>query len=89
MHQSVAPAQDYAPDIAICAISLVGAAALADKLGIPKAMLFMGGQHAPVGGQLYGSGASLISTVPQWTTLLPRQMVSIYSLTNAAHKVVS
>ena len=72
----VAPAQEFAPDIAICDIGLAGGAALADKLGIPKAMLFIVGQHAPVGGQLYGSGASLISTVPQWTTLLPRRMVS-------------
>ena len=68
-------AQEFKPDLALCDFILAGGAALADKLGIPKAILFIPGQQAPIGGHLYGSGASLTSTVPQWMTLLPRHMV--------------
>lgn len=73
---------EFGPDLALCDIVLAGGAALADKLGIPKAMLFIPGQLAPLGGHLYGSGASLTSTVPQWMTLLPRHMTFLQRVQN-------
>ena len=79
--------QAFGPALALCDLNLAGGAALADKLGVPKAILFVVGQVAPVGGLLYGSGASLISTVPQWTTLLPRHMVSTLP-SNPLHSAV-
>lgn len=68
--------QAFEPDLALTDIALVGGAALADKLGIPKAVLSVPGLLPPVSGHSYGSGASLRSTVPQWMTLLPKHMAS-------------
>ena len=58
----------------------VGGSALADKLGIPKAVMYVPGVLSPLAGHTFGSGASLRATVPQWMTLLPRNMVSVESL---------
>ena len=55
---------------------LAGGAALADKLGIPKAILCIAGNLAPIPGHTYGSGSNLLSTVPQWGTQLPQRMVT-------------
>ena len=54
---------------------LAGGSALADKLGIPKAIMvpFFG---SGMMNNLFGSGASLLATVPQFTSRLPRHMVS-------------
>ncbi len=68
--------QAFGPDLALTDMVLVGAGALADKLGIPKATMYIPGLLAPIAGHSYGSGASLRATVPQWMTLLPRSMVS-------------
>ncbi len=68
--------QRFGPDLALIDVGMVGGGALADKLGIPKAMLCIAGDLAPIVGHSYGSGANLLSTVPQWTTQLPRHMVS-------------
>ena len=54
---------------------LAGGSALADKLGIPKAVMvpFFG---SGIMNNLFGSGASLLATVPQFASALPRHMVS-------------
>ncbi|DBB18919.1 TPA: UDP glucuronosyltransferase 5, polypeptide G1, variant 3 [Trebouxia sp. C0006] len=74
--------QAFEPDLALTDIALVGGAALADKLGIPKAVLSVPGLLPPVSGHSYGSGASLRSTVPQWMTLLPKHMSFIQRIQN-------
>ncbi len=58
---------------------LAGGSALADKLGIPKAIMvpFFG---SGMMNNLFGSGASLLATVPQFTSRLPRHMVSSHAL---------
>ena len=67
--------QAFEPDLALTDLVLVGGSALADLLGIPKAIMFIPGMLSPIVGHSYGSGASLRATVPQWMTLLPRKMV--------------
>ncbi|KAL0043379.1 hypothetical protein WJX79_003197 [Trebouxia sp. C0005] len=74
--------QAFEPDLALTDIALVGGAALADKLGIPKAIMSVPGLLPPVSGHSYGSGASLRSTVPQWMTLLPKHMSFIQRFQN-------
>ena len=69
------PMQSFAPDLALVDVVLAGGTAMADKLGIPKAILYITGALPPIVGHAYGSGAQLLSTVPQWQTELPRHMV--------------
>ena len=66
--------QDFEPDLMLADFVLAGGSALADKLGIPKAVMvpFFGSGIM----NLFGSGASLLATVPQFTSRLPRHMVS-------------
>lgn len=73
---SVWPAQAFKPDLALIDFVLAGGGALADKLGIPKAINCITGVVPPVVEHAYGSGASLLSSVPQWMSLAPRKMVS-------------
>lgn len=54
----------------------MGAAALADKLSIPKAVLVIPGLLSPQFQFDYGAGSHLLATVPQFQSLLPRSMVS-------------
>lgn len=68
--------QEFTPDLALVDVVLAGGTALADKLGIPKAVLYITGALPPVVGLAYGSGTQLLSTVPQWQTKLPRNMVT-------------
>ncbi len=67
--------QDFEPDLMLADFVLAGGSALADKLGIPKAIMvpFFG---SGMMNNLFGSGASLLATVPQFTSRLPRHMVS-------------
>lgn len=67
--------QAFKPDLAFTDLVMVGGQALADKLAIPKAILFIAGMWEPIAGHSYGSGGTLLSTVPSWQTLLPRNMV--------------
>ena len=67
--------QAFEPDLALTDLVFVGGGALADLLGIPKAIMFIPGMLSPIMGHSYGSGASLRATVPQWMTMLPRKMV--------------
>ncbi|KAL0023973.1 hypothetical protein WJX77_004925 [Trebouxia sp. C0004] len=66
--------QRFGADLALVDVVLAGGTALADKLGIPKAILYITGNLPPVVGHAYGSGVPLLSTVPQWQTALPRNM---------------
>lgn len=68
--------QRFGADLALVDVVLAGGTALADKLGIPKAILYITGNLPPVVGHAYGSGVPLLSTVPQWQTALPRNMVT-------------
>ena len=67
--------QDFEPDLMLADFVLAGGSALADKLGISKAIMvpFFG---SGMMNNLFGSGASLLATVPQFTSRLPRHMVS-------------
>jgi hypothetical protein len=67
--------QDFEPDLMLADFVLAGGSALADKLGIPKAVMvpFFG---SGIMNNLFGSGASLLATVPQFSSRLPRHMVS-------------
>ncbi len=67
--------QDFEPDLMLADFVLAGGSALADKLGIPKAVMvpFFG---SGVMNNHFGSGASLLATVPQFSSGLPRHMVS-------------
>ena len=67
--------QDFDPDLALLDVAMVGGQALADKLGIPAAVLCIAGDLGPITGHTYGSGVNLLSTVPQWQVLVPRHMV--------------
>lgn len=69
--------QDFGPDLMLADFVLAGGSALADKLGIPKAVMvpFLG---AGIMNNQFGSGASLLATVPQFSSGLPRHMVSIH-----------
>ncbi len=69
-------AQVFGPDLALIDFVLAGGGALADKLGIPKAINCITGLLPPVVEHAYRSGASLLSSVPQWMSLAPRKMVS-------------
>ena len=71
------PVQSFAPDLALVDVVLAGGTAVADKLGIPKAILYITGALPLIVGHAYGSGAQLLSTVPQWQTKLPRNMVRL------------
>ncbi len=82
---SVWPAQAFGPDLALIDFVLAGGGALADKLGIPKAINCITGLLPPVVEHAYGSGASLLSSVPQWMSLAPRKMVSS-KRTGLAHR---
>ena len=67
--------QDFEPDLMLADFVLAGGSALADKLGIPKAVMvpfFASGMM----NNLFGSGASFLATVPQFSSCLPRHMVS-------------
>lgn len=68
--------QRFGADLALVDVVIAGGTALADKLGIPKAILYITGDLPPIVGHAYGSGVPLLSTVPQWQTKLPRNMVS-------------
>ena len=68
-------AQAFRPDFAFTDIVLVGGQALADKLHIPKGLMYIPGILEPIFSHSYGSGGTLSSTVPFWMTLLPRHMV--------------
>ena len=68
--------QTFKPDFAFTDLVLVGGQALADRLSIPKGIMYIPGLLEPIAGHSYGSGASLLSTVPVWMSLLPRHMVS-------------
>ena len=67
--------QDFKPDLMLADFVLAGGIALADKLGIPKAVMvpFFG---SGMMNNLFGSGASLLATVAQFSSALPRHMVS-------------
>ncbi|DBB05883.1 TPA: hypothetical protein ACH3X3_009887 [Trebouxia sp. C0006] len=67
---------------------LAGGSALADKLGIPKAIMvpFFG---SGMMNNLFGSGASLLATVPQFTSRLPRHMNLLQRLQNLAVYVMN
>jgi len=67
--------QEFKPDLMLADFVLAGGIALADKLGIPKAVMvpFFG---SGMMNNLFGSGASLLATVPQFSSRLPRHMVS-------------
>jgi len=67
--------QEFKPDLMLADFVLAGGIALADKLGIPKAVMvpFFG---SGMMNNLFGSGASLLATVPQFSSALPRHMVS-------------
>ncbi len=67
--------QEFEPDLMLADFVLAGGIALADKLGIPKAVMvpFFG---SGMMNNLFGSGASLLATVPQFSSALPRHMVS-------------
>ncbi|DBB05885.1 TPA: hypothetical protein ACH3X3_009889 [Trebouxia sp. C0006] len=67
---------------------LAGGSALADKLGIPKAIMvpFFG---SGMMNNLFGSGASLLATVPQFTSRLPRHMNLLQRLQNLAIYVMN
>ncbi len=69
--------QRFGADLALVDVVIAGGTALADKLGIPKAILYITGDLPPIVGHAYGSGVPLLSTVPQWQTKLPRNMVSL------------
>jgi len=77
--------QRFGADLALVDVVLAGGTALADKLGIPKAILYITGALPPVVGHAYDSGVPLLSTVPQWQTVLPRNMVSLSSSTLLSH----
>ena len=66
--------------------AMVGGQALANKLGIPAAILCIAGDLPPIIGHSFGSGASLLATVPQWQVILPRKMVSLP--TELQHRVI-
>ncbi len=68
--------QRFGADLALVDVVIAGGTALADKLGIPKAILSIAGNLPPVVGHAYGSGVPRLSTVPQWQTQLPRNMVN-------------
>ena len=57
-------------------IILAGGYALADKLGIPKALIFAS-QIPPISNYAMGAGSHLFATVPQFNSGLPRIMVNI------------
>ena len=67
--------QEYQPDLILADVVMMGAAALADKLNIPKAVMVIPGLLSPQIPFDYGSGSHLLSTVPQFQSLLPRKMV--------------
>ena len=56
---------------------MVGGQALANKLGIPAAIVCIAGDLPPLIGHTIGSGANLLATVPQWQVIVPRHMVSL------------
>ncbi|KAL0040129.1 hypothetical protein WJX79_007837 [Trebouxia sp. C0005] len=74
--------QEFGPDLALVDVVLAGGTALADKLGLPKAVLYITGALPPVVGLAYGSGGQLLSTVPQWQTKLPRNMTFLQRVQN-------
>ncbi|KAL0042452.1 hypothetical protein WJX79_000015 [Trebouxia sp. C0005] len=67
--------EDFGPDLMLADFVLAGGSALADKLGIPKAVMvpFLG---AGIMNNQFGSGASLLATVPQFSSGLPRHMAA-------------
>ena len=67
--------QAFKPDFAFTDLVLVGGQALADRLAIPKGIMYIPGLLEPILGHSYGSGGTLLSTVPVWMSLLPRRMV--------------
>lgn len=66
--------QRFGADLALVDVVIAGGTALADKLDIPKAILYITGDLPPIVGHAYGSGVPLLSTIPQWQTKLPRNM---------------
>lgn len=68
------PLQAFQPDLIMTDFILAGGLALADKLGIPKALM-MAAHVPPLSNQALGSGSHLLATVPQFNTGLPRNMV--------------
>ncbi|KAL0049409.1 hypothetical protein WJX82_001631 [Trebouxia sp. C0006] len=79
---------DFEPDLMLADFVLAGGSALADKLGIPKAIMvpFFG---SGMMNNLFGSGASLLATVPQFTSRLPRHMNLLQRLQNLAVYVMN
>ncbi|KAL0040211.1 hypothetical protein WJX77_000384 [Trebouxia sp. C0004] len=80
--------KDFEPDLLLADAVLAGGSALADKLGIPKAVMvpFFG---SGMMNRLFGSGASLLATVPQFSSSLPRHMNLLQRLQNLAVHVVN
>ena len=74
-YTSFATVQEYQPDLVLADFVMMGGAALADKLNIPKAMMVIPGLLPPQMPFDYGSGSHLLATVPQFQSLLPRRMV--------------
>ena len=70
--------QEYQPDLFLCDFVMMGGGVLADKLGIPKAMMIIPAHLPPQTAFDYGSGSHLLATVPQWQGLQPRYMVCPY-----------
>ncbi|KAA6424623.1 MAG: UDP-glucuronosyltransferase 2B31-like isoform 1 [Trebouxia sp. A1-2] len=79
LHRNI---QAFKPDLALIDFVLAGGGALADKLGIPKAINCITGVVPPVVEHAYGSGASLLSSVPQWMSLAPRKMTFLQRVNN-------
>ncbi|KAL3131772.1 UDP-glycosyltransferase [Trebouxia sp. C0009 RCD-2024] len=79
LHQKI---QQFGADLALVDVVLAGGTALADILGIPKAILYITGALPPVVGHAYGSGIPLLATVPQWQTALPRNMTFLQRVQN-------
>ncbi|KAA6421000.1 MAG: hypothetical protein FRX49_09139 [Trebouxia sp. A1-2] len=80
--------EDFGPDLMLADFVLAGGSALADKLGIPKAVMvpFLG---AGIMNNQFGSGASLLATVPQFSSGLPRHMNLLQRLQNLLVSVMN
>lgn len=72
--------QKFQPDLFLCDFVMMDGGVLADKLGIPKAMMIIPAHLPPQTAFDYGSGSHLLATVPQWQSLLPRNMVCAHGL---------
>ena len=71
--------QKFGPDLMVTDIILAGDYAQADKLGVPKAVIFAS-QIPPILNYAMGAGSHRFATVTQYNTGLPRIMVSCWFL---------